>query len=37
MALSISLLRGGKLNGTTADEYKWRKGLKKRYWELVTS
>jgi len=30
-------LSGGKLNGTTDDEYKWHKGLKKRYWELVTS
>ena len=33
----VSLLNGGNLNGTADDEYKWPKGLKERYEELVTT
>ena len=30
-------MNGGNLNGTADDEYKWPKGLKERYEELVTT
>ena len=30
-------MSGGKLNGTTDDEYKWPRGLKERYEELITT
>ena len=33
----VSLLSGGNLNGTADDEYKWLKGLKERYEELITT